>query len=302
MSDLGDPPAIFAAWADYVNKDRLSGHQIDQQFVRRGFTGVGAEIDFRDRVYGAGTYDADIEVHSSVEAFSRYRVLESEIYEKLDIAEKSSFAKRDDMWEEVLHDPRLPSFLKSTALRSLNNERYEAMALPHVLVLRDALREEQETICKLYTGSVISLRETEMIELRKEVLNSTMWDAYSPLGFKVFKRKKNVNSYIKTLTEDYSIIIEPDVTAIQARHVATPSPSPLVYWPLMTFENRCYLGPVRKQDKGQDISLVAGKMCAASWRRSRYDDTRSLEVMIRADALWYELTLAPFEKSVIEFG
>lgn len=78
----------------------------------------------------------------------------------------------------------------------------------------------------------------------------------------------------------------------------SPSPQELIYWPLIPSEIWCHLVPTNEQGKNQKIPLVAGQRCIASGCRERYDDTQSLEVMIRANALWYEFNIQPFEKDV----
>ncbi|MEG3792719.1 hypothetical protein V1318_21590 [Lysobacter sp. CCNWLW3] len=211
-----------------------------------------------------------------------------------------SLAERDRAWEEIVQDSRLPSLLKSTALRSVNRAKYEAIIEFHASALREAMHEERQGVCRIYSEPAISLRPADKIELRKEVLNAVMSDVYGSLGFKVFRKKKGVNSYVKPVAMDLAIIVEPDVVALQQKHAENFVVPPTVYWPLMMLEIFCYLGPASRKTEHESIIIAAGGECVASWRRNRYDDTRSLEAMVRADALWYELTLAPFEQHLSE--
>jgi len=293
-------PSASEIWSDYAKGSQISGRYIDQQFVESGFSGVQAEINFRKSVYGAASYDADIEAHSSDEAFKRYCVLRDELNQKLPLLDGLSLAERDVAWEEVVQDARLPSFLKGTALRSINRAKYEAIIEFHAPALREAMYEERQRVCRIYAEPAISLRPADKVELRKEVLNSVMSDVYGSLGFEVFRKKKGVNSYIKPVAMDLAIIVEPDVVALQQKHAENFVAPPSVYWPLMMLEIFCYLGSASKKNKQESIIIAAGGECVASWRRLRYDSTQSLEAMVRADALWYELTLAPFERYLIE--
>lgn len=295
-----EPPGASEIWSEYVNLNRISGRYIDQKFMENGFSGVQAEISFINGVYGAASYDADIEAHSSDEAFKRYCVLRDELSLRLSLLNGVSLTERDEAWEEVLQDPHLPSFLKSTALRSINRLKFEAIIGFHAPVLREAMDEERRSICKIYVEPAVSLRPADKIELRKEVLNAVMSDSYGSLGFELFRKKKGVNSYIKPVATDFAIIVEPDIVAVHQKHLENFVPPNTVYWPLMTLEILCYFGRASKKTMHESVVIAAGSECVSSWRRLRYDSTQSLEAMLRADALWYELTLAPFERHLIE--
>ncbi|WP_408951391.1 hypothetical protein [Lysobacter sp. Hz 25] len=298
MNPAATPPALYPLWARYLERHRIDGRQIDKEFVHRGFTGVTAEIEFINSIYGPNTYEIDIEVHSSATAFQRYRALESEALKSMRASLTSSPEERAGAWAEVLDDPRLPSFLKRTILRSLSNPKFDALVSRHLPELRGALAKERQKICRIYSNPPVSLHQTEMIPLRKEAFNTIMSDAYGALGFDVLKKKKGVNLYVKAITSEYSVVLEPDIVAIERKHMESPSTQELIYWPLIPSEIWCHLVPTNEQGKNQKIPLVAGLRCIASGRRERYDDTQSLELMIRANALWYEINIQPFEKDV----
>ncbi|MEH6415671.1 hypothetical protein [Pseudomonas sp. CGJS7] len=288
------PLALVTAWSNY---GAVSGAVIDRQFIDRGFSGVQAQIDFIRSVYGPNAYEADIEAHSSLEAFMRMRGLADEIDTTVAIALNGDESQLDSIWLTILDDPRLPSFLKQDALRNLSNERYEALIAPHVPALKKALLEEQSTVCRLYVEPAIALLDKEAISLRKEVFNAVMSDAYGALGFEAVKKKQKVNIYRKQLSSSYAVVIEPDVVTLgRDCRLDKRYRSPLIYWPLLTYDKSCYLTSASGEDKFFHFS--SGVRSIASERRCRYDSTLSLEVMVRADALWCEIALAPFEQIV----
>lgn len=301
MNELGLPSALSAACSDNWKRVERSGREIDQEFVRRGFVGVQAEIDFMQRVFGPASYGAFLEVQSSPEAFERFRAYDSQVRERLELARSSSSSDPEETWAAILNDQNLPSHSKTTFLKVLSSARYEALLMPHIPPLLAAQKEEQANVCKLYSEPATPLYDKSTVTLRKEVCNSVMADAYGALGFKMLKRKKGVDVFTKVLSSKYAVIIEPDGILLDK-----PCPwrrsSPAVYWPLVQYDQFCYLGSPNKQGREQYFTFSPIMNCVAASRLSRYDDTRSLETVIRANALWYELTIAPFERSVTEMG
>lgn len=291
--------SIVPLWSHYVRTGLVSGRDIDDGFISRGFSGVRAEIDYKNDAYGAATYDVDLGVHASAESFKDYRSLEKELYEWLDEVDGlPPGGARDEAWDRVLRDQRLPSFLKGDALSSIDKVRYDAMLETYAPAMRDAIVAERENVCRLVPLPGVSLLDDSTVELRKEALNQCMLDAYGALGFQIFKAKKGVRSYIKDLGNGCAIIIEPDVLSLQSKYRKAILPAG-VYWPLLAYDRWCWLSSVTSKHTDRS-PLVTEIHCASAWRKSRYEDTRSLEAMVRADALWYELTLAPFEKCLIE--
>ncbi|MGH8082302.1 MAG: hypothetical protein ACREP7_17130 [Lysobacter sp.] len=190
MNSVASPPVLYPVWVAYLEKNRIDGRQIDEEFVRRGFIGVQAEIEFINPIYGPNTYGTDIEVHSSAEAFKHYRALECETLKLLRASLTRPPEERASLWNEFLDDARLPSFLKRTVLRSLSNTKFEALVSKHISALRDAFTKEKHELCAIYPGSPISLHDADMISLRKDAINAVMSEVYGALGFEAFKQKK----------------------------------------------------------------------------------------------------------------
>lgn len=300
MNELGLPLPLSKAYADIWRKVIASGREIDQEFIRRGFVSIKAEIDFFHRVFGPMSYEVFLNAQSENNAFERFRAHCNEVDARLIAADKSSAAELDVLWNMVIEDLQLDAFFKRSALMSLSPERLDALLEDHIPAILESQREEQRRVCRLYPAPAIPLFDRETTALRKEVYNSVMADAYGALGFTVFKRKRNLDIYAKALSPEYAVIIEPDALLLEKQYNGHRF-FPTTYWPLITFDRVCYLGSSKKQDHRRWMTFLPPHNCIAATRR-RYDDTRSLEVVIRADALWYELTIAPFEKFVREYA
>jgi hypothetical protein len=301
MNKLVLPEPLCKAYAEIWKRTLASGREIDLEFIRRGFVSVKAEIEFFHRVYGPKSYEVFLESQANETGFESFRTYDGEVLAKLSAAERSSPSDLNALWGEVLEDSQLDCFSKQGKLRRFFPSRIDALLEPYLPALMEAVREEHRQICRLYREPPILLRDSETAPLRKEVYNAVMADAYGALGFSVFKRKRNLDIYAKVLTPDYAIIVEADATVLQ-RHHSGMRTSPTAYWPLMIIDSTCYLGSPKKQDARRWMTFLPVSNCIASDRRSRYEDTSSLEVSIRANALWYELTIAPFEHFILEYG
>lgn len=287
--------ALTSAWTNY---GAVPGAVIDQGFIERGFSSVRAQIEFIGAVYGPHAYAVDLETHSSQQTFLRTRALAEEVEARTAALSDGFGDEADQLWTSIAKDARLPSFVKRDAFRAISEERYGALIAPHVLVLKQALINDQHTLCTIYSEPAISLYSKDRTNLRKEVLNATMLEAYGALGFEPFKTKQKVRSFIKRVSPQYSIVIQPDIVALNGDYSAREQyESPLIYWPLISYDRSCLL---TSADGGTKIlHLGSAIRCIALERASSYDTTLSMECMIRADALWYELALAPFERELI---
>ncbi len=301
MNELGLPPLLSSACVENWKRVENSGREIDQEFIRRGFVSIQAEIEFMNKVFGSASYDVFLEIKSSSQSFENFRSYDDDVRGKLASARNTSDTAYKAMWDKILHDPHIPSFSKSNFLAIMSQEKYDALISPHVPLLLEARKEEEKNVCKLFPEPAIPLHQKSATELRKEVFNRVMADSYGPLGFEILRRNKGVESYVKTLTAEYAIILEPDVVLMD-KDYSRQWTSALIYWPLIPFSRSLYLGSPKKKDRHRYVSFLPIANCIAADRLNRYDDTRSFEVMIRASALWYELTVVPFEDSVRELA
>lgn len=297
MNDVALPPSISKAREENWKRVEASGHEIDLEFIRRGFVSVKAEIDFMQKVFGTTSYDMFLEAQSSSEAFERFRAYDDDIRERLDAAQRNSAEAYDAMWDVILHDPRLPSITKAVFLENISRQKYHELIFPHIPFLVNSRKDEEKNICNLFLDSSVSLYEKSKSSLRKDVYNAVMADAYGALGFNIFKRKQGVDIYIKILTEEYAVFVEPDVVLMNKHY--TQGVSDLAYWPQIPFSRVLYLGSPEKGNNCQYAVFAPTVNCVAATHLANYGDTRSFEVLIRANALWYELAVMPLEKAIV---
>lgn len=300
MNEMGLSPIVSSAWADLWRMSIASGREIDQEFIARGFTSIEAEINFFRQVFGPKSYDVFIDAQSEKVAFDRFRAHCGAVDAKLVALDNSSASEVEALWNAVLDDPELDAFFKRSALLSLSPERFYTLVEGHIPKILESQREEQHRICRLYPPPGVPLLDRETTALRKEIYNAVMADAYGALGFTVLRRNRNLDIFAKILSPEFAIIIEPDAMLFE-KHYTERRFYPTSYWPLITFDRICYLGSPKKQDKRRWITFLPMQNCIAATHR-RYDDTRSLETVIRSDALWYELTIAPFENAVRQYA
>lgn len=128
-----------------------------------------------------------------------------------------------------------------------------------------------------------------------------MADAFGAIGFEPQKSKKGLQSFAKELTKDFSLFIEADPATFE-RDYGNEAISPLRYWPTIAFDGVAYLGATNKKDKSRHITFLPIMNCVAATRLQGYDDTRSLEVMIRGQALWHKLAIGPLERAILELS
>lgn len=294
------PPAISAAWSSNRESLQASGRSIDEAFVQRGFTATKALIDFKTNVYGPGTYDAFLEAQSSPEAFEIFRARDTASMERIKSARNSPLEDRLEVCNLILNDHQLTDYTKDNALAILCEAKREELFRKYVPSVQEAQISEQAALCTIYRDS-ISLLGKEAVPIRKEAYNATMADAFGSLGFVPASTKRGVNSFSKKLTKTFSIFIDADISTMERDH-SRAGFSPLRYWPTVGFDGTSYLGSTSPRGKQRYITFLPVMNCVAASQLSGYDDTRSLEMMVRRQALWYELTAKSFERAVIDFG
>lgn len=296
MTDLELPPHLSTAYAEIWQKTVNSGREIDQEFNRRGFVSVQAEINFLNQAFGSESYQRFLECQSDTDAFERHRALEMDMHARLAAAELAGVDELDSLWKEVLTHSGLGGLSKQSMLRRYFPERLDALLKPLLPPLLEAQRREQRDICRLYPEPKVMLFDKQTSVLRKEVCNAVMADTYGKLGFEIFNTKKGVNGYSKKISEEYAIFVEIDLPLLEKTYSEHRS-SETVYWPMIPFDRTIYLGSP-KATKKMWVTFPPIHNCISAGRRERYDTTRSLELLIRADALWYELTISGFEKEL----
>lgn len=95
------PPLIADAWTNSRATLLASGRLIDEEFVRNGFSAVKALIEFKEKVYGIGTYNAYIEAQSGPEAFEQFRARNAEVMDKVRAARGAPLEERERVCESI---------------------------------------------------------------------------------------------------------------------------------------------------------------------------------------------------------
>lgn len=296
VTDLELPSHLSTAYADIWQKTVNSGREIDQKFAGRGFVSVQAEIDLLNQAFGCESYRIFLESHSNSHAFERHRALEMGMHARLAAAELAGVDELDSFWNEVITHSDLGGLSKQSMLRRYFPERLDALLKPLLPPLLEAQSRERREICRLYSKPKVMLFDKQTSALRKEVCNAVMADAYGKLGFGIFNAKKGVHIYSKKISEEYAIFVEIDVPMLEKNYIEHRA-SEAVYWPMVPFDRTIYLGSPKTTRKIW-ITFPPIHNSISATRRERYDSTQSLEILIRADALWYELTISEFEKEL----
>lgn len=292
-----DMPEISAelarALSDNQKRVMSSGREIDQQYIRRGFIGIQAELEFIREAFGDASYNALLEAHSSPEAFERFREVDGEMRRQLAMSDKSA----DELWKMVYSSELLPSATKSEYLSGISRERFESWMSAYVPSLLGARNREEDMICTTCAVPSIPLHEKSTSELRKSTYNEVSADAFGDLGFDAVGRKRGVDSYAKKISPEFIILIEPDVASLERQYSGNRLWQS-VYWPLIPFDFTVSLCSAEKKSRRRYASFPPIPNCLAVNKLMSYDDTRSMEVMIRAIALWIQLTVLPLESAI----
>ena len=293
------PAELVKAYVDNSHRILTSGRLIDENFIRRGFASVQAEICVLNEIFGQESYQIFLDAQSDDRAFEEYRTYDNEVLAKLAAAEAASRDQLDALWDALLIDDRLSAYSKQNKIKRFFPARYDSLFAPYIHKITDAMEEEVRNFCQICVDPPLSLFDAKSADIRKKTCNEVMEDAFGRLGFSIYKKKNKLASFSKKITSRYAVFIEPDI-ALMERHYSGQRMFRTAYWPIIPFDRECYLGSADKKVSARWATFLPTHNCVADSRRSRYDNTQSMEVMIRADALWYELAVVPFERAILE--
>lgn len=277
------------AYSDYVSSN---GMQIDQCYVRRGFVSIASEIDLMEQAYGSGSYDLYLKINSDENSLNAYRRHEGLAWEKIKNFHFDEGLEFDDLWNEILHDRGLPSFSKEALLSQLSRSKFEDFLLPYIEDVAQSYVTEKTKICKTYLNSVSCLSGLEAKKIRKNVWNSVGEDVFGRLGFTVDRKSGGLFVFAKKISDRRAVFIECDKKSIAMDF--NRDRGLFTYWPVLKIDVFSYLCSTRGNDSGK-VMTFSRRGCLAANRMALYDDNQSLEVAVRANALWYELVTARFE-------
>lgn len=289
--------ALVGAYVHCRAEMTRSGREIDQEFIRQGFVVVQAEIDMLERVYGEGSYELYIDCQSDAQRFEEMRRYTTEVAESLEAVEKEDNGRLAGMWDVVLSNKNLVFYSKELLLIRFFENRYGPYILSHLGPIRIAQREQNARLSTFYPPPSAELSDEESIVLRKRIYNTVMADTFGPLGFSRYKQKKGLDLYRRQLDHGYSIIILPDVQCME-RVMFGFGPAPWKYSGMNALDMTFYLAREDNYNERIFPFLPIHNCLAMTWLRD-YDNASSLEVAIRANALWRTLQLQYFDSKLL---
>lgn len=287
-------------------KTQIWPHQskLDDIFIERGFYSVQAAIEEDESIFGKEPYDLFVYQSTHPETLVEWRDKEDEFcnylvnnYESQDIPIPNS------CFEELLARKDFSSWTKLTLMARFFREEYELFIEKNDANLRKRAEDEREHICKTFKGEQAKyLVEESAIPLRKEACNAVMADAFGELGFEKRQRKRGVDIFHKPLSEQYAVIVNIDIRLLEEVTSSYPTYNDFRRRPQLQFYWYIYLGSANKKDNSRLYNLGYPKTPTyGSITCNRYHDTHSLEVVVRAAALFYELLGAPLEKVICAY-
>lgn len=285
---------IFHEYELFSRRISGEGSKIDEIFINSGFQRVGAKIDLMKSVFGPNSYDAFINSLANEEFFEIVRRWESEIRGVISKSDLGVDSVRNDLWDMVALDDRLPGPAKEALLSEISLSRYRAALEPEIDAFKSAIELEKDSLCAYCERPDLPLFGRDLIGVRKSVWNEVAGNIFSNLGFSVKRKTQGLPVFFKPLTGNYLIKIECDAPTFLKPFVG--SKPRWVYWPLLRIDV-CF-SLVAATDLKSDLLKFSINNCVAATQRSLYEDSRSLEVAIRANALWYELMVLKFSESI----
>jgi hypothetical protein len=290
---------IRKAYARYIAEDLPLGKSIDEQFIRKGYVGVEAEIDLLNKALGELSYDAFIEMQSSPDAMSKVQRRDEEIRSKFSDAKKR-LESIDGLIKIVVEDSVLPGQIKYSILRRYVPHELDELLKPHMPHFQKKINEEQESLCRLYPPPQPDLHSQEKCLTRKEIYNSVAADAYAELGFVRLKANRKTYVLAKKISQKLLIVIECDVTDLEKDYSCSKTLFS-TYWPNIPINRLVRLFDMENSKSAPLVDFGIAPTSIAATRLFRYSDSCSLEIAVRAHATWYEMTVSPFEEILRDF-
>lgn len=277
--------------------------EVDRIFIERGFLSVQAEIDRGEDLCGEGSYSLFVNQQSHPEKIDEWRNIEDDIHRELVSAYESQGKPiPEDYFARILGHAGLSCFGKEKILQRHFPDKYFELKARYLLILREARLAQQQRLCTLWGSKPpVRLHQKEAISLRKEVMNSVMADAFGSLGFVKRNRHLGVDVFHKPLTQRYAVVVAPDTRSLQ--DLTRDYGEEYDDWTGgLSLNWLIYLGSADKFNNMNWYYFTPVFVSHASNQTRRYNDTHSLEVTIRAEALLYELLTAPFEEIIRKHG
>ncbi len=278
-------------------KEILGGYRsIDQAFIDRGFITVQAAMERDQKVYGKSCYERMVYEVIHPECIDEWRDKQDNIVQML-YGEYECNGKKTPKkyFKEILLRDDLSCYAKKDLLQRFYPDFLDERLAVYQLMLHEKALEEKKRLCKIWWDRPVErLLDNQSIPLRKEVFNSVIADAFGVYGFVKRSRKRGLDIYHKLINEQYAIVVEVDYkTLVRVSQDLGPDFDIDVHGGL----GLDWIYSVASADKKNNMVFYYFRPFYYAYSDGclRFRDTQSLEISIRAAALNYELTIAPFE-------
>lgn len=309
---LGRLKADMSLLADSMNS-RLNGQihslelKADRLFINSGFSTVAYDVAATDRMFGSGGYTLDQKIHMNAECIALQGALFQEAQQKLQAVTLQGDASDDESWGLVCSDKRLLSEHKLRIMQRWFPEKYRNLMLVELPFLLEAQDSEKAAICQMYPSPGIGLGMLDSLPVRKAVFNNVFSDAFGAMGFKKKRFSRGVVVLKKQLSARLEVVVETDSLLLMrspvARIVSNELESQLARIPRFSGMPLDYLTYLSTSGSDAPMRLMTFTFSGFSFARNlcrRYVDSSSLEVALRAHALWYRSMVMPFEEVLAE--
>jgi len=304
MKEKGLPPELVKPVVAEFRKLKKDYRSIDRTFIARNFLSVEALIQRDEKLFGEGSYEKYVYVSTHLERIDEWRTISDGLHRQL-VDEYEAKGQKPPLKyvKQILSHTEIPHYSKQRLLRRHFEQQYEELIAKYRPMLQEKAQEERRLLCSLWGDyePVRLMMDKDLIPLRKEVFNTVMADAFGALGFEKRNRRKGVDFYFKPLTARYSIVVATDIPNLE-RIVYDPGPENDKHSVGIRLNWLTHIGSANKKDKTAWFFFYPLPQCYASEIYLDFKDPQSLEVCVRAYALYYELTIGTFEDIIRKYG
>ncbi|NYF20489.1 hypothetical protein HDC36_001950 [Xanthomonas sp. JAI131] len=237
-------------------------------------------------VFGSDGYQKFIENQSFPEFFVAANGRESELGVRLAEWNANSREEVNKAIGLILDDPILDFLRKRDLLVRFFPEQLGQMLSAHLRGYQESVEQEVENLCVVTRGSAIELKGGESIVARKQIFNEVARDAFARIGLSVAGEKDGLLRFSGVVCDGAKISAQMEPSSLTRVYMTYTWPT-IRYWPLMQFSF-----VVKKRVKGEKkatFMMPPDVQSLAALRLGKYEDSHSLEVAVRALALWIEL-------------
>ncbi|WP_139119924.1 hypothetical protein [Xanthomonas graminis] len=269
-----------------ISNEKLSLAPIDEIFVDRGFSSIQGEMALAATIFGPDSYHKFIENQSSPEHFVAAKERASELGLRIGEGKATSRDEVNKAVRLILDDPILDLLRKRNLLVRFFPEQFGQMLSAHLPAYQESVEQEVENLCVVTRGAAIDLTGGESVIARKQIFNEVARDAFAKIGLSVAGEKDGLLRFSGVGSDGAKISAQMEPSSLTRIYLTYMWPT-IRYWPLMQFSL-----VVKKRVKGEKkaaIMMPPDVQSLAALRLGKYEDSHSLEIAVRALALWIEL-------------